>query len=119
MEIITTLERELKRLKDVFQRGHNLTVKHLPDKVRVNDRGRVLSGEVQGNLIIIYESELYKAISTLYHEVVEYCFIIPLVKDYTRVINHQEQVIRELLISRKENTVEALTYPLIELLKKN
>ena len=117
MEIITVLENELNRLKEVFQSGYELSVKHLPDEVRVNDRGRVLSGEVQGNLIIIYESEKNKAQSTLYHEFIEYCFIVPLMRDYMRVIRHQDKVIKDLLLSRKEQTVESLTYPVIELLK--
>jgi len=116
-KVITKLENELKRLKDIFQRGYELSIKHRPDEVRVNDRGRVLSGEVQGTMIIIYESKLNKARATLFHEFVEAEIITPMRMDYLRVIHNQNRTIQELLNSRKEDVVEAIAEPMLRALK--
>ena len=91
----SVLESELQRLKDMFHRGHDLTVRHLPGQIRTGENGGVLAGEVQNMMILIYEDIEDKAISTLYHEFVEACFIVPLTRNFYRVINHLQKVNKE------------------------
>ncbi|MCK5562082.1 MAG: hypothetical protein KAJ51_15895, partial [Thermoplasmata archaeon] len=51
------LKEELKRLQNIFNAGHLLCVKHLPNEIRYNHSGKPLSGECQANIILIYEPE--------------------------------------------------------------
>ncbi|MCK5560160.1 MAG: hypothetical protein KAJ51_06185 [Thermoplasmata archaeon] len=117
------LKEELKRLQNIFNAGHSLTVKHLPNKIRYNKLGKTLCGECQGNIILIYEPEEEASMNVLYHEYIEAIFIVPLVKKYYEVLHNQQkmlaykdkmlaekdEVIHQLLMQFKEDTVEALS----------
>ncbi len=120
------LNEELKHLQYVFNAGHSLHVRHLPDKIRYNQSGKILAGECQGNIILIYESDEEACKRTLYHEYIEAIFIVPLVKKYYEVLHNQQkmlaykdkmlvekdEVIHQLLMHSKEATVEALCNPI-------
>lgn len=105
------LKEELLHLQNRFGKGFGLSVRHLPNKVRYNENGRVLSGEINGDLVLIYEDKLDKALLTLNHEFIEY-LIIPLIRGYLDVINYQNKIITKLLCDRKETLVESLIRPL-------
>ncbi len=123
------LNEELKRLQHVFNAGHSLSVKHLPNKIRYNKSGKLLSGECQSNIILIFESRDEASIRVLYHEYVEAIFIVPLVRKYYEVLHNQQkmlaykdkmladkdEVIHQLLMKSKEETVEALCNPIRKL----
>ena len=99
------LNKELRRLQGIFRIGTELKVLHKPGETRINKNGKPLSGEISGDFILIYEENKEKAISTLYHEFIEY-LIMPLIQDYINIINSQNQSITELLVKRKEEVVE-------------
>jgi hypothetical protein len=61
------LEDELERIQEKLGLGLDLRVIWTP-----NDHSR-LSGEVKGNVILIYEDDADKAFETLRHEVLDYC----------------------------------------------
>ena len=124
-EIKQRLKDELKKLQTLFSRGHSLTVTHLPGKIRYGENGGVLGGEVQGSVILIYEDREKLAITTLHHEYVEACFIVPLMRDCYRVLQHQRKVIAEkdelihqMLMGKKEDTVNGLSNPICKLMEK-
>ena len=99
------LNKELRRLQQIFQTGTELKVLYRPGEVRINQSGNPLSGEISGNFILIYEKDRERAISTLNHEFVEY-MIMPLIQDYLDIINGLNQQVTSLLIKRKEVVVE-------------
>jgi hypothetical protein len=99
------LNKELRRLQHIFQTGTELKILYRPGEIRINQMGKDLSGEVNGSFIIIYELDRKRAISTLYHEFVEY-MIMPLIKDYLDIINGLNLQITSLLVKRKEEVVE-------------
>jgi hypothetical protein len=100
-----TLKKELKKLQKMFDACHELTLKYLPGEIRYSQNGKPLSGEVSGNVILIYEDKEDKALSTLYHEFVEY-LITPLIGRYLDVINYQNKIISKFLSDKKEEIVE-------------
>ena len=105
------LKNELGRLQQIFQTGAELKVLYHPDEIRRNRSGKSLSGEINGDFIIIYEKDQEKAISTLYYLYVEY-LIKPFVQDYVDIINDLNQRLTSLLIRRKVEIVERLMKPL-------
>ena len=112
----TRLEAELDRLKSIYRRGHNYTVRALPGQIRHGDNGGLLSGEVQNGTILIYESREDIAIHTLHHEYIEALFIVPLMKDCYLVMQHlrktileKDEIIHKLLMGKKEETVNGLS----------
>ena len=116
-ELQTRLEAELDRLKSIYRRGHNYTVRALPGQIRHGENGGLLSGEVQNGIILIYESKDDIAVHTLHHEYVEALFIVPLMKDcYTvmqqlrKTIQEKDEIIHKLLMGKKEDTVNELSY---------
>ena len=116
------LKEELKRLQNIFSAGHLLSVKYLPNEIRYNHSGKPLSGECQGNIILIYEPEEEASMKILYHEYIEAIFVVPLVKKYYKVLHNQQkmlaekdEVIHQLLMESKEETVEALRNPIKKL----
>jgi len=118
MGLLEQLREELQRLKILFDKGHSLSVVHLPGEIRYSE-GVVLSGEVQGDIILIYESTEEKAISTLYHEFIEAVLIVPLVKQCYKVMHHQQkmlaekdEIIHRLLMQSKESVVDGLSIPI-------
>lgn len=126
------LKAELDRLKSLFQRGHSLTVRHLPGQLRHSPDGKRLCGEVQkeSKTILIYEAVLDKAIPVLYHEFIEFCFIYPLEREFYEVLQYQremlaqkeqmlvlkDEVINKLLMHVKEQTVDGLSIPVGKLM---
>lgn len=105
--IVKRLKEELKLLQNKFNVGHELILKYLPNEIRYSQNGKLLSGEVNGNLILIYEEMEVKAIATLRHEFIEY-ILSPLIKDYLDIINNQNTLLTQLLCKRKEDVVEKL-----------
>ena len=106
------LMNELEQLKDKFNIGHELTIHYFPGKYRTGQNGTTITGEVQGNTILIYDENETEAIKTLYHEFLEY-LICPIIKQHMDVINHQNQIISKLLYSKREEVVERLCKGLI------
>lgn len=102
------LKDELKILQDKFHTGHSLTVKHLPGQLRYSQYNKPLSGEIKGNLILIYEDDEARAIETLHHELIEF-ILFPLIKEYIEIINIQNKLLSQLLYKRREDIVEQLT----------
>ena len=118
------LKAELKRLQSVFGRGLGFSLVYLPDQVRYGKDGKVLSGEVQGPCILIYEEREDLAMSVLYHEFIEACYIVPLMKKCYGVMKYQETVIamqkeeiHKLLMDHKEETVDGLSIPIARMMK--
>jgi hypothetical protein len=123
------LKEELRRLQHIFNAGHSLSLKYLPDKLRINKSGKTLAGECQGNIILIYEPKEEASINVLYHEYIEAIFIVPLVRKYYEVLHNQQQMlvykdkmlsekdelIHKLLMQCKEDTVESLCNPIRKL----
>ena len=107
------LKEELKFLQNKFNKGHELTLKHLPNEIRYNENNKPLAGEVVNDIIIIYEAKEEKAVQTLYHEYFEY-LIIPLLKDSFFIISYQNKIITQLLLNKKEEIVEQLSNSLRE-----
>jgi len=82
------LEAELERLKELFNRGHELKVVWAP---RLKTK---IAGEVTGNTIYIYEEETQKALQTLKHEYIDWLITTKLINPLIHIIN--------LLIKEKE-----------------
>ena len=109
----------------MFNRGYDLTVVHLPGKIRYGENGGLLGGEVQGSVILIYEDRENLAVSTLCHEYIEAVFIVPLMRDCYDVMKHQQTVIamqkeliHKFLMGKKEAAVDGLSIPIAKLLDK-
>ena len=117
------LKSELKRLQSIFNRGLGFSLVYLPNQIRCGKDGKILSGEVQGPCILIYEEREDLAMSVLYHEFIEACYIVPLMKQCYGVMKYQEKVIamqkeliHQLLMDHKEETVDGLSIPLGKLM---
>jgi 6-phosphogluconate dehydrogenase (decarboxylating) len=95
------LEQELKKLKTLLEFGEELRVVWSP---KVDS---VLSGEVHGNLIYIYEADLFKALKTLRHEFVDYC-VSGAIQPYKEIANLLIKKINTDAYDRKEKIVETL-----------
>jgi len=104
-KVEVALNKELRRLQQIFQIGVELKILYRPGELRINQSGKPLSGEISGNFILIYEQDQMRAISTLYHEFVEY-MILPLIQDYLDIINGLNCQVTLLLVKRKEEVVE-------------
>ena len=107
------LKQELKFLQNKFNKGYELTLKHLPGEIRYNENNKPLAGEIINDMIIIYDAKEEKAIATLHHEFLEY-LIIPLLKDSFYIISYQNKIITQLLLNKKEEIVEQLSHSLRE-----
>jgi len=119
------LKDELKRLQAAFNKGHNLTVTFFPDTIRYSPNGKPLCGEVQGTVILIYESKEEAAVQTLFHEYVEAIYyVVPMLKHCYEVMEHQQkmlmvkdEIINKLLMQVKEDVVDSLAIPIGKLMK--
>ena len=96
------LEEELKRIQGKMGLAGHLEVAWIPN---VNN---VLSGEVKGNDILIYERDEDKALDTLCHEVVDYC-VSQVIEPYKELVNNIIKMINKDAYKRKEKVVDALT----------
>lgn len=96
------LESELKRLQMLTGLGISL-------KVIWEPRNRsVLSGEVKGDSIYVYEEDEKRALETLWHEFLDYC-VSKAIEPYREVTNKLIALINEEAYKRKEQVVEAIT----------
>jgi hypothetical protein len=107
------LQNELDQLQSKFNTGHELTLHYLPGQYRTGQNGKNISGEVQGHSILIYDEDPNEAVKTLYHEFLEY-LISPIIKQHMDVINHQNQIISQLLYGKREEVVERLCRSLLK-----
>ena len=48
---------------------------------------------MQGTVILLYDDREEHAVATLYHEYIEACFIVPLMRECYEVMKHQHTVI--------------------------
>ncbi len=96
------LEKELARVKQVLNRGHDLTVRWIPGG------SSKLSGEVKDNLILIYDEDIEAAVSTLKHEVVDY-EVSKVIEPYMQVTNKLISLLNERAYQQKERLVESIT----------
>lgn len=104
-QIQQKLQEELNKLKARFNLGHELKVKYFPDRIRINGRGNQLHGEIQANIILIYDKNEKEAINTMYHEYLEF-IIYPMKKDFSETINRLNGIINYLLYSSSERVVD-------------
>ena len=85
----------------------------------------------EAGVILNYEDKEDKAITTLYHDFIEFCFIFPFVRDFYEVMQYQremlaqkeqmlvlkDEVINKLLMHVKEQTVNGLSIPIGKLME--
>jgi hypothetical protein len=113
-EIETRLIEELSRLQRLFSTGYRLTLKYIPSRLRCLQNGTIISGEVKGERILIYEKDEENAISTLRHEFLDYT-ITQAIKPYQNICNIQRTIINTIFkhledyaYSEKEKVVDQL-----------
>ena len=104
------LQNKLNKLKGKFDTGHDLKLIYLPGGNRINDNVIRLAGEIQNNIILIYDDK--EPEETLTHEFIEYIINI-LTQDYLLIINNKNRVIERLLNNQKETIVNRLTKGLV------
>jgi len=95
------LQKELERLKNRLNIGHELRVVWNPTS---NSR---LSGEVKNATIYVYEQEENKAIEVLKHEFIDY-IISQTMEPYKTVANTFIKLLNETAYKKKEEVVDAL-----------
>jgi hypothetical protein len=98
---------ELLRLKRLFNYGHELSLRWLPGHVKFSS-GRKISGQVQGNIIYIFDEREDDALATLLHEFVEYALVEELITPYKHVINGLISIIEEYAYGRRQRLVKRL-----------
>jgi hypothetical protein len=96
------LELELERLKQKLKMGYELSVLYIP---KTNS---ILSGEVKGKFIYVYDLDREVAFETLKHEFIDYA-ISKTIEPYKEVSNRLIDWINQEAYQRKENLVELLT----------
>lgn len=102
------LQIELERLKRLTGTGVELKVLHCP---KVGSR---VSGEVKEETVLIYESNLTKALDALKHEFIDY-LVSKAIKPYEKATRYYRTMINALIselgedaYNEKEKVVEAL-----------
>ncbi len=100
------LELELERLKRLLDLGYELKLKWSPKDVR-NSRGKLISGEVVGGTVYIYEKDEAAAVATLQHEMVDFA-ISQAIEPYKEMTNRLILMINEDAYRTKEKIVERL-----------
>lgn len=108
-KVTKKLEDELKRLKNLFGMGYKLTVVWIPGG------SSLLSGEVQDNVIFIYDEELGKALCTLRHEFTDF-LVCRAIEPYIEVTALYKAMISGFLDKlgedaylKKERVIEAIS----------
>ena len=96
------LEDELTRMTARTGMANYLTVVWMPGA------SQVLSGEVKGDHILIYDEEETKAVATLRHEVIDH-LVSQAIMPYKEVTNLLIQRVNEDAYRQKESIVDALT----------
>jgi len=97
----------MKRLKNLLGLGYNLKIEWLPDHVK-QSYGKPLSGEVLGDVVYIYDTEIGEALKTLKHEVIDFS-IGEVINCYREVCNILIRKINDDAYQKKEKLVKALT----------
>jgi hypothetical protein len=69
---------------------------------------KVVSGEVKGDCILIYDEDEEVALETLKHEFVDYA-LSRMVEPYKEFVNQLVALINNMAYERKEELVDALT----------
>lgn len=105
-QTLRRLESEFGRLKNLLGLGYELKLKWLPKNVR-NSRGKLISGEVVGGTVYIYEEDGATAVATLQHEFVDYAVSLA-VEPYKEMTNSLILMMSENAYKRKEKIVERL-----------
>ena len=95
------LQEELDLLRRITNRGAKLRVVWEPNPQNL------LSGEVKGNIIRIYEGDEIKAIDTLHHEFID-LLLSQAIEPYKAIINMLIKLINEDAYKKKETAVEAI-----------
>jgi len=104
------LEEELERLKGLFGLGLELRVVWMPGGLKRSVDGNLLSGEVRGNVIIIYDSELEAALETLKHEFLDYVISHEIEEPYKELINRLIDGFEAVMYRRKERLIDRLIH---------
>lgn len=101
------LNQELEKLKQRYGISQNLTVRYLPGKYRIGQKGTTISGEVLGDTILVYDIDPDEAMNTLHHEFIEY-LIRPIIIEYVKVINQLNGIISQQLYEKREEVIDKL-----------
>jgi len=112
------LEGKLEVLKRIFKQGHDLKVLWLPKQHRLVELGGeryLLSGEVVGSNIRIYESTKNKAIDTLVHEFTEHLIKEHFSKPYVMLLNVLTSALQSTAYKEQEEVIKALTEQLLKM----
>ena len=107
-DVKARLEAELERLKRRVGLGLDLHVVWTPGYVKYSVDGNPLSGEVKGNVIIIYEPELEGALGALKHEFLDYIISLEIEAPYKDLINRLIDAFESVMYKRKERVIECL-----------
>jgi len=70
--------------------------------------GIPLSGEVKGNVIVIYDSDMERALETLRHEFLDYVISHEIEEPYKELINRLIDAFESVMYKRKERVIERL-----------
>ncbi|MEM3463631.1 MAG: hypothetical protein QXL91_02085 [Candidatus Bathyarchaeia archaeon] len=106
------LKKTLERLKKTVGLGHELEVKWIPN------HSHMCSGEVKGNIIYIYDTDLKEAEETLVHEYVEW-LIAQTSKPYLELLNTLIRCRNEEAYKRRHAVAEALSKLITKTLRHN
>jgi len=101
--VISRLRAELERLRRMMGLGSELDLCWHPDES--SDR----HGEVKGNLIRIYNSDVEEALRTLRHEYLDHVITKEVIAPLIELINMQKKLIESMVYERKERIVERLS----------
>ena len=101
------LKAEMKRLSRLLGLGHDLKIEWLPDHVK-QSCGKLLSGEVLGDVVYIYDAKIEEALKTLKHELIDLA-ISEVVNCYREVCNILIKKINDDAYKKKEKLVKVLT----------
>jgi len=94
------LIKELQRLKNRLNAGHELVLKWVPQNGE-------LHGEVKGTTLFIYDQDGASALATLRHEFLDYV-ICQAIEPYRKVANKLMSIINEQCYETKEELIERL-----------
>jgi len=107
-DVKSRLEEELKRLQNIFGLALDLHVVWAPGHVKYNVDGNPLSGEVRGNVIVIFDEDPEMALETLKHEFLDYVISHEIEEPYKDLINRLIDVFESVMYKRKERIIERL-----------
>ena len=94
------LERELEKLKRTSQQGYDLHVRWFPSE-------RPVSGEIKGNVILVYDFDESVAVDTLHHEFIEH-IVTKAIEPYQQMANKLIEFFNESAYITKEKSIQGL-----------